>query len=47
MTEESGCEGKTRAKDDLQILVRKRVMVVFTEMRNGTGRRVLEEKMRV
>jgi len=40
ITEESRCEGKTRAKDDLQVLVRKGVMVVFTEIRNGAGRRV-------
>ena len=46
-TEESGCDGKTRAKGDLKVLVRKGVMVVFTEMKNGAGRRVLEGKMRV
>lgn len=45
ITEESGCDGKTRAKGDLKVLVRKGVMVVFTEMKNGAGRRVLEGKM--
>ena len=46
-TEESGCDGKTRAKGDLKVLVRNGVMVVFTEMKNGAGRRILEGKMRV